>query len=183
MRIETTLYLLQWISFKFLQQIKPSYNLINIQKMFGPQTLPNHTCYRKLYFTQFVQNSLSFNMDIIFLTSWSLLEAKKPSEARNCMKKSCYVSAAGKATQILEQDRSNFFQIKIIVILDYDTKIISSNSEPLDLWIVKWKIWFHSASYKQCAGWAFFHRDPIMILYMAQATKVRKVAQSLLSSS
>ena len=73
------------------------------------------------------------------------------------------------------------------VILDYDTtKNIFSNPEPSNYESIEGENFGFtvlSASYKQCAGWALFHRDPIMILYMAQASKVRKVAQSLLSSS
>ena len=40
--------------------------LTNVLTLSYPQSRPNHTSYRKLYFTEFVQNSLSFNMGIIF---------------------------------------------------------------------------------------------------------------------
>ena len=49
--------------------------------------------YKKLYLTDFVQNSIRFNMSIIILTS-DLIEAargqKYPSEAKNVMKESMY---------------------------------------------------------------------------------------------
>ena len=53
----------------------------------------NQTSYQNPYFTDLVQNSLRFNMDIFFLTS-DLMEAtrgqKHPSEAKNGMKESIY---------------------------------------------------------------------------------------------
>ena len=55
----------------------------------------NHdqTSYRKLYFTEFVQNSLGFNTGIYFFTS-DLMEAardqKHSSDAENGMKESIY---------------------------------------------------------------------------------------------
>jgi hypothetical protein len=58
-----------------------------------PQSRPNQTSYRKLYFTEFFQNSLRLNMGIILLTS-DLMEAargqKHPSDAKDGMKESIY---------------------------------------------------------------------------------------------
>ena len=58
-----------------------------------PPSRPNQTSYRKLFFTEFVQNSLKFNMSISFLTS-NLKEAARdqnhPSDAANAMKESTY---------------------------------------------------------------------------------------------
>ena len=53
------------------QKIVPDYNLINIWQMFQQTGNLNHdqtipSSYRNLYFTQFVQNSLSFNMGTFF---------------------------------------------------------------------------------------------------------------------
>ena len=67
--------------------------LTNVLTESWPQSRPNHKSYRKLYFTEFVQNSLRFNMGIIFLTS-DLMEAargqKHPSETKNGTKELIY---------------------------------------------------------------------------------------------
>ena len=67
--------------------------LTNVLTESYPPSQPNQTSYRKLYFTEFVQNLLRFNIGTIFLTS-VLMEAargqKHPSDAENGMKESIY---------------------------------------------------------------------------------------------
>ena len=56
-------------------------------------TNSNHASYRRLYFTEFVQNSIRFTMGISFLTS-DLMETvrdqKHSSDAENGIKESIY---------------------------------------------------------------------------------------------
>ena len=60
--------------------------LTNILTVVMTSITTNQTSYRKFYFKEFVQNSIGFNMGIIFLTS-DLMEAargqKHPSDAKN----------------------------------------------------------------------------------------------------
>ena len=62
--------------------------LTNVLTESYPPSQPNQTSYRKLYFTEFVQNLLKLKMGITFLTS-NLKEAargqKHPSDAEKGM--------------------------------------------------------------------------------------------------
>ena len=53
-----------WFINEFLMTVSHQY-LTNVLTDSYPPSRPNHASYRKLYFTEFVQNSLGFTMGII----------------------------------------------------------------------------------------------------------------------
>ena len=68
----------------WLNQILESHwYLTNVLTESYPQSRQNQTSYRELYFTEFVQNSLRFNME-------AARGQKQPSDAKSGMKESIY---------------------------------------------------------------------------------------------